>query len=199
MSKFTISLTEDVNNSPLLQEDNLAELSENLNNPNKSRVRGPSGRKLPSRKKTDNDDDDAVETKHVSPLNDSFKNKLSKCLAQKKQSKPDPEPDKKHEAEADLNHIGTLSQAEFNKVWFFRVPTTSDLVSDVIDDTNDTIDDGDKTENNNVIKSSSSDNEGSKEKRTESEASDATEDNDDEEAEVNKKVKKKIWKSCQIL
>ena len=174
-------------------------MTENLNNPNKSRAKGPSGRKLPTRKKQDNEE---VENKSASsPLNDSFKSKLSKCLVQKKQPLI-PEKQKsseRSEEETDLNIIGTLNQAEFNKVWFFRVPSTSALVSDLNckDDLDLNVVSKAKTENNNVLDCG-------QEKAIESKSdvsipSDNSGEDCDEDTEAKVKMKKKIWKNCQIL
>lgn len=168
-------------------------MSENLNNPNKSRAKGPSGRKLPTRKRQDNEESENKSAS--SPLNDSFKSKLSKCLVQKKQ--PLPEKHKSLEEETDLNLIGTLNQAEFNKVWFFRVPSTSALVKDLNCKEDLDLNVVSKTENNNVL---DCDQEKAIESKTTEEPnpSDSGEDCD-EDTEAKVKMKKKIWKNCQIL
>ena len=54
--------------------------SENLNNPNKSRAKGPSGRKLPTRKRPEDAEEAATEKPTLSPFDANFKKKLAKCL-----------------------------------------------------------------------------------------------------------------------
>ena len=100
-------------------------VAENLNIPNKSRAKGPSGRKLPTRKKTEENDQQSKSINFSNPFEAGFKKKLSKCLIQNK--KPlEPEP------EVDLNLVGKLNQAEFNRVWFFKVPTNPSLSAEAV-------------------------------------------------------------------
>ena len=173
-----------------LQEASLM-VSENLNNPNKSRAKGPSGRKLPSRKRPE--DEEAVEKQTAqSPFDANFKNKLAKCLIQKKLPEPEPE--------VDINSIGKINQAEFNKVWFFRVPSLSSLVNDIGRTSSQTPafeNVNDDSENNNVTEHS--------EKKISDMKSDIDNllkqdggTNDGSESPTKPK-KTKIWKNCQIL
>ena len=154
-------------------------VSENLNNPNKSRAKGPSGRKLPTRKRPEDAEEAAAEKPTLSPFDANFKKKLAKCLIQQKKV-PEPEP----EIEVDINLIGKINQAEFNKVWFFRVPSISSLVNVGITPGQGSalklVDDD--SENNNVSEPS--------EKKGYT--------NDGSDGPIKPK-KTKIWKQCQIL
>lgn len=177
-----------------LQEASLM-VSENLNNPNKSRAKGPSGRKLPTRKRPEECEEAAAEKPTLSPFDANFKKKLAKCLIQQKKV-PEPEPD----LEVDINLIGKINQAEFNKVWFFRVPSISSLVNvgttpaqgSALEVVND------DTKNNNV--SESSEKKRLSEKIVNNSSSPNSESDTNDEAEGPIKPKKtKIWKQCQIL
>ena len=173
-------------------------VSENLNNPNKSRAKGPSGRKLPTRKRPeDAEEAAAAEKPTLSPFDANFKKKLAKCLIQqKKVPEPEPEP----EIEVDINLIGKINQAEFNKVWFFRVPSISSLVNVGITPAQGSALKvvNDDSENNNVSEPS--------EKKVFSEKivdncsplNSDSDTNDGSEGPIKPK-KTKIWKQCQIL
>ena len=171
-------------------------VTENLQNPNKSRVKGPSGRKLPSRKRAETEDPPPTES---SPFDVSFKNKLARCIVQKKpSSEQQPSTPSEQFVEVDLNLVGKMNQAEFNKVWFFRVPSTSCLINEAalslshkrgleIVKT--------ETENNNVVTKIIDTKELEKTDLNDNSSEEAS----DNSAEEKVKTKKKIWKSCQIL
>ena len=173
-------------------------VSENLNNPNKSRAKGPSGRKLPTRKRPEDTEEAATEKPTSSPFDANFKKKLAKCIIQQKRV-PEPEPD----FEVDINLIGKINQAEFNKVWFFRVPSISSLVNVGITPAQGSALEvvNDDSENNNVSDQSE------KKRLTEkiienssppSSDSDTCATNGGFEGPTKPK-KTKIWKQCQIL
>ena len=170
-------------------------VTENLQNPNKSRVKGPSGRKLPSRKRGEIEEEKSPSDS--SPFDVNFKNKLARCIIQKKQPEQPPTPSDQF-VEIDLNLVGKMNQAEFNKVWFFRVPSTSSLINEAalsltqkhgleIVKT--------ETENNNVV-TKIIDN---YKELEQSDLDNTPSEEASEEAEEKVKTKKKIWKSCEIL
>ena len=170
-------------------------VSENLNNPNKSRAKGPSGRKLPTRKRPEDCEEAAAEKPTLSPFDANFKKKLAKCLIQQKKV-PEPEPD----LEVDINLIGKINQAEFNKVWFFRVPSISSLVN--VDKTTgqgsalEVV--NDDSANNNVSESSEKKRLSEKIVNNTSSPNSDSDTNDEAEGPIKPK-KTKIWKQCQIL
>ena len=170
--------------------------SENLNNPNKSRAKGPSGRKLPTRKRPEESEEAAAEKPTLSPFDANFKKKLAKCLIQQKKV-PEPEP----ELEVDINLIGKINQAEFNKVWFFRVPSISSLVNVGTTPTQGSsleVVNNDDTKNNNVSESSEKKRLSEKIVDNSSSPSSDSDTNDESEGPIKPK-KTKIWKQCQIL
>ena len=170
-------------------------VSENLNNPNKSRAKGPSGRKLPTRKRPEDTEEAATEKQTLSPFDANFKQKLAKCIIQQKKV-PEPEPD----FEVDINLIGKINQAEFNKVWFFRVPSISSLVNVGITPAQGSALGlvNDDSENNNV--SDQSEKKMLSEKIVEhfTPPSSDSDTKDGSEGPIKPK-KTKIWKQCQIL
>ena len=168
----------------MFQDADLA-VSENLNNPNKSRVKGPSGRKLPTRKKIEEDENSQITVNNSSPFDATFKKKLSKCIIQKKASSP--------EREVDLNLVGSMNPAEFNKVWFFKVPTIHTIFKDSLVK-NGTIALSavtNEADNNNVIDIKEANDENTSNNSTEESLLD---NNSDE-----KLKKAKLWKKCVIL
>ena len=167
-------------------QDSSLVMTENLNNPNKSRVKGPSGRKLPTRKRTEDEENIKSDS---SPLQESFKSKLSRCLVQKKlPEKPEqPEP-----ADIDINQLGKINNAEFNKVWFLRVPSLSSLVDLNKKPPPESVTPTAESDNNNDVKV--------EDYMEEEEQCDNTSNNTNSEAQGSNKLKKsKIWKNCQIL
>ena len=170
-------------------------VSENLNNPNKSRAKGPSGRKLPTRKRPEDTDEAATEKLTSSPFDANFKQKLAKCIIQQKKV-PEPEPD----FEVDINLIGKINQAEFNKVWFFRVPSISSLVNVGITPAQGSALGlvNDDSENNNVLDQSEKKMLSEKIVEHSTPPSSDSDTNDGSEGPIKPK-KTKIWKQCQIL
>jgi len=159
-------------------------VAENLNNPNKSRAKGPSGRKLPTRKKTEENEQQQSKSLNFSnPFEAGFKKKLSKCLIQNK--KPlEPEP------EVDLNLVGKLNQAEFNRVWFFKVPSNPSLSVETLNVSERRIDevvDVDESTNNNLVK------------KIEIEEESEKDDNNSSVESEKLKSRRKIFKNCIIL
>ena len=170
-------------------------VTENLQNPNKSRAKGPSGRKLPSRKRAENEEQPSTDS---SPFDASFKNKLARCIIQKKQPSEQPStPSSEQFVEIDLNLVGKMNQAEFNKVWFFRVPSTSCLINEAalsLSQKHGLEIVKTETENNNIVTKIIETREFEK-----ADLNDVSSEDASEVAEDKVKTKKKIWKSCEIL
>ena len=145
---------------------------ENLNNPTKTRAKGPTGRKLPSRKtKTEEEETGLVITKHVVT------------------------PDKI----IDLDSMGKMNTEEFDRVWFIKVPSLSSLLSSESSKESIKASEDEVPDNNNVVNNNCTFETEKCEKHPEEvEERESESDSSDESDTVQIKSKKR-WKNCLIL
>jgi len=166
------------------------ELFENLVNPNKSRARGPSGRKPPTRKiksqysKVNNIEPNALKVPVVKPLQLVLTRTQNKaCESDTCVTKP---------SNGEPTNIGKIDPADFDKVWFFRVPTNSFSTRKQMQDRCE-----DKSHENNNTTKNLFDNEVSKQDEGKTVMDKGKEKEDDLAKSKNKKLK--AWKTCEIL
>ena len=96
--------------------------SSQLTNPTKERVKGPTGRRLPSKKAAGSKGtDSSTEEEELSAVMRDFKS-AARLLREAQDSEPKPV----SEAEkSEALRQGTVDSADFDRAWFFRVPSFS--------------------------------------------------------------------------
>ena len=108
------------------------------------------------------------------------------------QKKLPEKPEQPEPADTDINQLGKINNAEFNKVWFLRVPSLSSLVELNKKPPPESVTPTAESDNNNDVKV--------EDYMEEEEQCDNTSNNTNSEAQGSNKLKKsKIWKNCQIL
>ena len=146
--------------------------AENLKNPTKSRAKGPAGRKLPTRRAKTEEEEEEEEDRTSDRV-----------------------PVWSQEKFVDLYLVGKMNSEEFDKVWFFKVPSISSLLSSGSSDQNK--EENEKEEevvNNNNIKVKCE-----AEKVEISSEVEESETEDCDKPEDEKAKGKKRWKNCVIL
>jgi len=155
--------------------------SKNLSNPNKSRARGPSGRKPPTRKAHEGKNNDYEETK----VKNNLKLKIFKGPSERQYSNSDA-------------NLGKIDPADFDKVLFFSVPTG--YCSTLIDKQEKQEQEKhheNSVKNNNVISTNSN----LKERSIQPAKNEAVVEDQGQTSNLLEKKSKKLkpWKSCAIL
>ena len=148
---------------------------ENLNNPTKTRAKGPSGRKLPSRK-TKTEEEEEEEDKE----NDLV------------QTKPT------LDTEKTIDSLGKMNTEEFDRVWFIKVPSLSSLLSLQSSKESIKTSEEEDPDNNNLLNNNSKFETESLEKYHEGEEKESESESSEESDNVQIKSKKR-WKNCLIL
>ena len=148
---------------------------ENLNNPTKTRAKGPSGRKLPSRKTKTEEEEEEEDTE-------------SDLL----QTKP------KLSTEKTIDSLGKMNAEEFDRVWFIKVPSLSSLLS--LQSSKESIKSSEEEDpdNNNLLNNNSKFDTENFENCPEEEDKDSESESSEESDNVQLKSKKR-WKNCVIL
>ena len=150
---------------------------ENLNNPTKTRAKGPSGRKLPSRKtKTEEEEEEEEKDKE----RDSVK------------TKP------KVSTEKTIDSLGKMNSEEFDRVWFIKVPSLSSLLSLQSSKESIKTSEDEDPDNNNLLNNNSKFETENFEKFPEEEEKESESESSEESDNVQIKSKKR-WKNCVIL
>ena len=147
---------------------------ENLNNPTKTRAKGPSGRKLPSRKtKTEEEEEEDKERDSV-------------------QTKP------KVSTEKTIDSLGKMNSEEFDRVWFIKVPSLSSLLSLQSSKESIKTSEDEDPENNNLLNNNSKFDTENFEKYPAEEEKESESESSEECDNIQIKSKKR-WKNCVIL
>jgi len=101
----------------------------NLANPNKTRIKGPTGRKLPTRNlKYQDNQNNVIKHNNVEASCGGKQQVVLYCDPSKDdQNKPS---DYKHDSHRDYTSVsGNIDPAEFDKVWFICIPRMSSLAN----------------------------------------------------------------------
>eukprot|EP00092_Neocalanus_flemingeri_P032927 GFUD01035809.1.p1 GENE.GFUD01035809.1~~GFUD01035809.1.p1 ORF type:complete len:183 (-),score=62.91 GFUD01035809.1:206-754(-) len=164
--------------------------SKNLSNPNKSRARGPSGRKPPTRKiKSEDDQENDIEPNSLK-INVVKKTFILKGAASKKQEcdacviKP---------SNGEIKNLsGKIDPADFDKVWFIRVPTVSCSTGEQIQE---------KCQEKSVENNNTSSNVIKNEIPKQEVDTSVLDEEKEKECDLVKGKRKKLkpWKTCEIL
>ena len=150
---------------------------ENLNNPTKTRAKGPSGRKLPSRKtKTEEEEEEEEEDKEK----DSFK------------TKP------KVSTEKTIDSLGKMNSEEFDRVWFIKVPSLYSLLSLQSSKESIKTSEDEDPDNNNLLNNNSKFDSENFENHPEEVEKESDSESSEECDNIQIKSKKR-WKNCLIL
>ena len=158
----------------LSQDEGPLMTGENLNNPTKTRVKGPSGRKLPSRKtKTEEEEEEDKERDSV-------------------QANP------KASTDTTTDSLGKMNAEEFDRVWFIKVPSLSSLLSLQSSKESIKTSEEEDPDNNNLLNNNSKFETESLEKYHEGEEKESESESSEESDNVQIKSKKR-WKNCVIL
>ena len=97
-------------------------MSSQLTNPTKERVKGPSGRRLPSKKASGSKGaDSSTEEEDLSAVMREFKS-AARLLREAQDSEPRPSSGVE---KSEALRQGTVDPADFDRAWFFRVPSFS--------------------------------------------------------------------------
>ena len=151
---------------------------ENLNNPTKTRAKGPSGRKLPSRKtKTEEEEEEEEEEDKESDL---VQTKVKLCR------------------EKTIDSLGKMNTEEFDRVWFIKVPSLSSLLSLQSSKESIKTSEEEDPDNNNLLNNNSKFETENLEKYPEGEEKETESESSEESDNVQIKSKKR-WKNCLIL
>ena len=171
--------------SLLLQVSQLS--SDNLDNPNKSRARGPAGRKPPSRKWKTKDDE--IHANELTKANQNFPHTLHGETSENHYFPT------AHVNSSGEQISGKIKPADFDKVWFFCVPATTTPLHNKEQCERHSIN------INNTISSSSNSaaNEETQSKTFEDKNGIEVEKENDCELAKSKSKKLKPWRSCEIM
>ena len=149
---------------------------ENLNNPTKTRARGPSGRKLPSRKTKTEEEEEEEEDKE----RDLVRTKL------------------KLSTEKTIHSLGKMNDEEFDRVWFIKVPSLSSLLSLQSSKESIKTSEEEDPDNNNLLNNNSKFETENLQKYPEGEEKEYESESSEESDNLQTKSKKR-WKNCVIL
>ena len=149
---------------------------ENLNNPTKTRAKGPSGRKLPSRKTKTEEEEEVEEDKERDSV----------------QTKP------KVSTEKTIDSLGKMNSEEFDRVWFIKVPSLSSLLSLQSSKESIQTSEDEDPENNNLLNNNSKFDTENFEKYPAEEEKESESESSEECDNIQIKSKKR-WKNCVIL
>merc|ERR1711990_1314537 len=94
-----------------------------LSNPTKERVKGPVGRRLPTKKAQGTKAIPEEDEQDVSAALREFRS-AAKRVREARESDEKDEVDKNHEV-SDMSRQGIVDPADFDRAWFFRVPSFS--------------------------------------------------------------------------
>merc|ERR1711990_860405 len=113
--------------SSLLASSSVADGREQpqLSNPTKERVKGPGGRRLPTKKAQGTKAIPEEDEQDVSAALREFRS-AAKRVREARESDEKDEVDKNHEV-SDMSRQGIVDPADFDRAWFFRVPSFSCL------------------------------------------------------------------------
>ena len=146
---------------------------ENLNNPTKTRAKGPSGRKLPTRKtKTEDEEEEEEEEKDIVKTTLKF--------------------------ERTIDSLGKMNSEEFDRVWFIKVPSLSSLFSFQSSKESTKNSEEEDPDNSNLLNNNSKFETENVEKYPEGEEKESESESSEESDNVQIKSKKR-WKNCVIL
>ena len=107
------------------------QLEPQLSNPTKERVKGPMGRRLPSKKvqgttKAINEEEEKEVTAALREFRTAAKRVREARDLDEAEEKKDEAEEKKYEVSScDMSRQGVVDSADFDRAWFFRVPSFS--------------------------------------------------------------------------